>query len=47
MTGRTLLVHRGGSWGDHARFARAACRVASDSLSRDDLLGLRLSRRSL
>ncbi len=35
---------RGGSWGLHARDARAACRLANVPSSRFDFLGLRLSR---
>ena len=39
-----LRAHRGGSWGNHARDARAAYRDADDPSYRDGFLGLRLSR---
>jgi len=42
-TGEGRVV-RGGSWDDHARFVRAACRLACAPGLRDSALGLRLAR---
>jgi|LakMenEpi03Aug12_release.lakeMendotaPanAssembly.Ray.scaffolds.fasta_scaffold60220_11 formylglycine-generating enzyme required for sulfatase activity len=47
MNNDSRRVIYGGSWNAHARYARAAIRLANVRSTRDLGIGLRLSRRSL